>query len=51
MTLRAASHPGSSAKKVPVPEMLGNHTLPKESLEVFHLNKFLLSISDQTEMM
>ena len=36
VTLRAASHPGSSAKKVPVPEMLGNHTLPKEDLEVFH---------------
>lgn len=35
VTLRAAL-PGSSAKKVPVPEMLGNHTLLKEDLEVFH---------------
>lgn len=35
VTLRAA-HPGSSAKKVPVPEMLENHTSRKEDLKVFH---------------
>lgn len=32
----SAAHPGSSAKKVPVPERLENHTLCKEHLNVFH---------------